>query len=84
MADTNRESFSDHPKHDPRELTYRDLDRLDSEQALTHRGERSALGRRQSYPKDDRRSSQRIGGPDHSAYADWLTAREREDRWPIG
>lgn len=84
MPDRNREHFSDQPKHDPRELTYRDLDRLDAEQALTHRGERAGPNRRHRFPKDDRRSSARIGEPDSSAYAEWLTQREREERWPIG
>ncbi|MFL5575024.1 MAG: hypothetical protein ACJ79S_03515 [Gemmatimonadaceae bacterium] len=84
MPDTNHEHFSDLPKHDPRELTYRDLERLDAEQALTHRSERAGPIRRQRFAKDDRRSSERIGDPDHSASSEWLTAREREERWPIG
>ena len=46
MPDLNHDFFSDGPRHhDLRDLTYRDLERLDEEQALTHRRERSASGR---------------------------------------
>lgn len=57
----------------------RSLDRHDHEQALSHRLDRLAPSRREQWPKDDRRSSERI-----EARSDWLTAGEREERWPIG
>ena len=87
MPDLSHDFFSDGPRHhDPRDLTYRDLERLDEEQALTHRRERSAAGRRAPFSKDDRRSSERHieGERNFRLAADWLTARERSERWPLG
>jgi hypothetical protein len=86
MPDLNRDHSSDGQRHDPRELTYRDLERLDEDQALTHQRERTVRGRRAPFSKDDRRSSERhIDGERHfSLSADWLTARERSERWPLG
>ena len=87
MADLNREQYSDRPMHDLRELTYRDLERLDEEQALTHQRERTIRGtHRPTFPKDDRRSSTRHvdGERDLSSLGQWLTARERSERWPLG
>jgi hypothetical protein len=55
-----------------REITYRDLERLDEEQALLHRSERQFSPARRRSVKDDRRSS------------DKLTERERNTDWPIG
>ena len=55
-----------------REITYRDLERLDEEQALLHRYERQLPASRRRPSKDDRRSS------------DKLTERERGSDWPIG
>lgn len=57
----------------------RNLDRHDRAQALSHRLDRIAPSRREQWPKTDRRSSERI-----VERAEGLTAREREERWPIG
>lgn len=87
MPDPRHDLFSDGPRHhDLRDLTYRDLERLDEEQALTHRRERSVNGRRAPFSKDDRRSSERHTDGERSfrLSADWLTARERGERWPLG
>ena len=87
MAELNREQHSDHSHHDLREITYRDLERLDEEQALSHKRERTTKGRyRDTFPKDDRRSSERLADVerDRSLFAQWLTPRERSERWPLG
>ena len=81
MPDLNRDHAADQPHHDPRELTYRDLERLDAEQALTHQSERLAAGRHARFPKDDRRSSAKVT---ERALDQWLTERERGERWPSG
>jgi hypothetical protein len=50
-----------------RTLGYEALERLDREQALTHQLDRAAPSRRAQWPKDDQRSSARLGrswGPD--------------------
>lgn len=57
----------------------RNLERHDREQAITHELDRLAPSRRATWPKDDRRSSEKIDDRMHS-----LTAAEREARWPIG
>ena len=57
----------------------RSLERHDREQAITHQLDRLAPSRRATWPKDDRRSSAKL--EDRMAY---LTAAEREARWPIG
>ena len=87
MPDLSHDYFSDGPRHhDLRDLTYRDLERLDEEQALTHRRERLASRRSAPFSKDDRRSSERHTDDDRGFRfsADWLTARERAERWPLG
>jgi hypothetical protein len=56
-----------------------ELDRHDRQHALSHELDRMAPSRRDRWPKDDRRSSERIGEP-----PDALTPLERESRWPIG
>jgi hypothetical protein len=83
MSDLNREH---HQHHDPRELTYRDLERLDAEQALSSPGDRKASVRRGRFPKDDRRSSERLNERDDDRQTGpaWLTPRERGERWPLG
>jgi hypothetical protein len=53
-----------------RTLGYEALERLDREQALTHQLDRAAPSRRAQWPKDDQRSSARLGrawGADHDA-----------------
>lgn len=55
-----------------------ELDHHDRERALTHRLDRVAPSRRDSWPKDDRRSSSKLEAGAH------LTNGERESRWPIG
>ena len=56
-----------------------ELNHHDRERAITHRLDRVAPSRRESWPKDDRRSSSRLeAGGRH------LTDGERESRWPIG
>jgi hypothetical protein len=60
-----------------REITYRELERLDQEQALQHKLERLGDSPRHSFAKDDRRSSARVGNVA-------LTPRERAERWPLG
>jgi hypothetical protein len=57
----------------------RSLDRHDKDQANAHRLDRLAPGRRDRWPKDDRRSSSRL-----SDLESHLTDAERESRWPIG
>jgi hypothetical protein len=57
----------------------RSLERLDSEQANSHRLDRIAPSRRAAWPKDDRRSSAKLDDRGHV-----LTDAERESRWPIG
>ena len=54
-----------------------ELDRLDRERAQDHRLDRLAPSRRDSWPKDDRRSSSRLADGH-------LTDAERESIWPIG
>jgi hypothetical protein len=83
MSDLNREH---HQHHDPRELTYRDLERLDAEQALSSAADRRPDTRRGRFPKDDRRSSERLAERDDDRQTGpaWLTERERNERWPLG
>ena len=56
-----------------------ELDRHDRERALDHRLDRIAPSRKESWPKDDRRSSSTI-----SAGGRYMTETERESPWPIG
>ena len=51
---------------------YRALDQLDAAQQIAHEADRIAPARRETFPKDDRRSSA------------LLTERERAERWPLG
>ena len=50
----------------------RALSRLDEAQENAHQADRVAPARRETFPKDDRRSST------------LLTDRERSERWPLG
>ena len=56
-----------------------ELDHHDRERALDHRLDRLAPSRKESWPKDDRRSSSTL-----SAGARHMTEAERESPWPIG
>jgi hypothetical protein len=56
-----------------------ELDNHDTERALNHHLDRLAPSRRESWPKDDRRSSSRL-----DASGRHLTEGERTSRWPIG
>jgi hypothetical protein len=56
-----------------------ELDRHDRERALDHRLDRIAPSRKESWPKDDRRSSSRL-----EAGRAYLTDNERDSAWPIG
>jgi hypothetical protein len=51
---------------------YRALNQLDAAQEIAHQVDRTAPARRETFPKDDRRSSA------------LLTERERSERWPLG
>jgi hypothetical protein len=59
---------------------HRNLDDHDRERALSHQLDRLAPSRRDRWPKDDRRSSERMDADGR----DPLTRSEREARWPIG
>ena len=57
---------------------HHELDRHDRERALDHRLDRVAPSRKESWPKDDRRSSSKLSA------GQYMTERERESPWPIG
>ncbi len=50
----------------------RALSRMDEAQEIAHLVDRTAPARRETFPKDDRRSST------------LLTEREQSERWPLG
>ncbi len=50
----------------------RALSRMDEAHEVAHQADRVAPARRETFPKDDRRSST------------LLTDRERSERWPLG
>ena len=67
---TNRPTSRSRGARDPEGS--RALSRLDEAQQSAHSVDRVAPARRETFPKDDRRSSA------------LLTERERSERWPLG
>jgi hypothetical protein len=78
MSEHNQHEVDRHSTLRPNPRRRRDsdglhpLEQLDQVQQAAHRTERGPRARRDTFPKDDRRSST------------LLTERERSERWPLG